>query len=133
MPARPSKATFRDKRGLVFAAVVSLQFCSQVHNALHHLGVYAPFLRNESSSPVHEASLIPQIRREVAGDHRAQNGAKIRRALDAEAIFKARLRLHPGLAPGLQALFPGFGQMQLLGAAVGRGCFDLDQAVRSSG
>ena len=73
---------------------------------------------------------IPRYsRREVAGDYGAQNGAKIRRTLGAEAVVKARLRPHPGLAPGLQPLFPGFGQMQFLGATVGPESVDLDQSV----
>jgi hypothetical protein len=36
------------------------------------------------------------------------------------------LRVLPSLAAGLQSLFAGFGQVQLLGAAIGGRRFDLD-------
>jgi len=42
---------------------------------------------------------------------------------------EADLRLLPGFAAGLQPLFARFGEMQLFSAAVGRGCFNLDQSI----
>src|SRR6516165_5093818 len=75
------------------------------------------------------STVVIQSGGEIARDHGAQHGAKVRGALGAEATFEAGLRLLPSLAAGEEALFARFGQMQLLGAAVGRGCFDFDQAI----
>src|SRR6516164_6755751 len=73
--------------------------------------------------------LIRRFDREVARDHGAQHGAKVRGTLDTEAAFEAGLGVLPSLAAGEEALFARVGQMQILGAAVDRGWFDFDQAI----
>ena len=84
------------------------------------------FLPTQRPRSPREQRLVIQSGGEIARDHGAQHGAKVRGALGAEATFEASLRLLPSLAAGDEALFARFGQMQLLGAAVGRGCLDFD-------
>src|SRR5262249_32337484 len=130
MPARPSNPRrLRDKGGLVFAAVVSLHFvsASMTHSpSVRRIYTLLPRHRPRSGR---ELRLVIQPGGEFARDNGAQHGTKVRGALGAEAGLEAGLRLLPGFAAGLQPLFARFGEMQLLGAAVGGGWFDLDQSI----
>src|ERR1700720_2793115 len=74
-------------------------------------------------------ALISEFGGQIAGDDGAQHGAKVRGAFGAEAAIKPRLRPFPSLAPGEQAPFAGFGEVEFLGAPVAGGYFDLDQTV----
>src|SRR5262245_45386465 len=130
MPARPSKPRrLKDKRGLVFAALVSLHFvsASMTHSpSVRRICTFLPTRRPRSGR---EWRLVIQSGGEIARDNSAQHGAKVSGALGAEATIEAGLRLLPGFAAGEEALFARFGEMQFLGAAVGRGWFDLDQSI----